>query len=69
MDYYFWVSTGKIKPDTRERFEQSWRPAEFPAGLGGAVELLHRPRAGNPGPLTAFTPTHRRDRPHSTARA
>jgi heme-degrading monooxygenase HmoA len=98
MDRYFWVSTRRIKPDTREQFEQSWRPAEFPDGLvgayvlyaeegdevvgisiwdsaeacdryrrsevearrreamglrgRGAVELLHRPRARNPGQLT-----------------
>jgi heme-degrading monooxygenase HmoA len=39
MDYYFWVSTRRIKPDTREQFEQSWRPAEFPDGLTGAYVL------------------------------
>jgi heme-degrading monooxygenase HmoA len=39
MDRYFWVSTRRIKPDARERFEQSWRPAEFPDGLVGAYVL------------------------------
>ena len=39
MDRYFWVSTRSIKPDTREQFEQSWRPAEFPDGLVGAYVL------------------------------
>jgi heme-degrading monooxygenase HmoA len=39
MDRYFWVSTRRIKPDTREQFEQSWRPAEFPDGLVGAYVL------------------------------
>ena len=39
MDYYFWVSTRRIRPDTREQFEQSWRPAEFPDGLVGAYVL------------------------------
>jgi heme-degrading monooxygenase HmoA len=33
------VSTRSIKPDTREQFEQSWRPAEFPDGLVGAYVL------------------------------
>ena len=32
MDYYFWVSTRRIKPDTREQFEQSWRLTWAPAG-------------------------------------
>jgi hypothetical protein len=32
MDRYFWVSTRRIKPDTREQVEQSWRLAEFPDG-------------------------------------
>jgi hypothetical protein len=35
MDRYFWVSTRTIKPDTREQFERSWRPAEFPDGQPG----------------------------------
>jgi heme-degrading monooxygenase HmoA len=39
MDRYFWVSTRRIKPDSREQFEQSWRPAEFPDGLLGAYVL------------------------------
>jgi heme-degrading monooxygenase HmoA len=39
MDYYFWVSTRRIKPDAREQFEQSWRPDEFPDGLVGAYVL------------------------------
>src|SRR5918994_6076041 len=39
MDRYFWVSTRRLKPDTREQFEQSWRPAEFPDGLVGAYVL------------------------------
>jgi hypothetical protein len=39
MDRYFWVSTRRIKPDTREQFEQAWRPAEFPAGLVAAYVL------------------------------
>ena len=39
MDRYFWVSTRRIKPDSRVRFEQSWRPAEFPDGLVGAYVL------------------------------
>ena len=39
MDYYFWVSTRRIKPDTREQFEQAWRPDEFPDGLVGAYVL------------------------------
>ena len=39
MDYYFWVSTRSIKPETREQFEQSSRPAEFPDGLVGAYVL------------------------------
>jgi heme-degrading monooxygenase HmoA len=39
MDRFFWVSTRTIKPDTREQFEQSWRPAEFPDGLVGAYVL------------------------------
>lgn len=39
MERYFWMSTRKIKPDTREQFEQSWRPAEFPDGLVGAYVL------------------------------
>jgi hypothetical protein len=39
MDYYFWVRTRRIKPDTREQFEQSWRPDEFPDGLVGAYVL------------------------------
>ena len=39
MDRYLWVSTRRIKPDTREQFEQSWRPAEFPDGLVGAYVL------------------------------
>jgi hypothetical protein len=37
MDYYFWVSTRRIKPDTREQFEQSWRPDEFPGRAGGRL--------------------------------
>ena len=39
MDYYFWITTRKIKPGTREEFEQSWRPAEFPSGLTAAYVL------------------------------
>ena len=39
MDYYFWVSTRRIKPETRGQFEQSWRPDEFPDGLVGAYVL------------------------------
>jgi heme-degrading monooxygenase HmoA len=39
MDYYFWVTTRTIQPDSREQFEQSWRPAEFPDGLLGAYVL------------------------------
>jgi heme-degrading monooxygenase HmoA len=39
MDYYFWVSTRRIKADAREQFEQSWRPAEFPDGLVAAYVL------------------------------
>jgi heme-degrading monooxygenase HmoA len=39
MDYYFWVTTRRIKPEAREQFEQSWRPAEFPEGLVGAYVL------------------------------
>jgi heme-degrading monooxygenase HmoA len=39
MDYYFWVTTRKIKSGSREQFEQSWRPAEFPPGLEGAYVL------------------------------
>jgi heme-degrading monooxygenase HmoA len=39
MDRYFWVSTRRIKPDARDQFEQSWRPAEFPDGLLGAYVL------------------------------
>jgi heme-degrading monooxygenase HmoA len=39
MDYYFWVSTRRLEPETREQFEQSWRPAEFPEGLVGAYVL------------------------------
>jgi heme-degrading monooxygenase HmoA len=39
MDYYFWVTTRTIKPGSREQFEQSWRPAEFPPGLVGAYVL------------------------------
>jgi heme-degrading monooxygenase HmoA len=39
MDYYFWVTTRTIKPGSREQFEQSWRPAEFPRGLVGAYVL------------------------------
>jgi heme-degrading monooxygenase HmoA len=39
MDYYFWVTTRRIKPDTRGQFEQSWRPAEFPEGLAAAYVL------------------------------
>ena len=39
MERYFWVSTRRIRPDTREQFEQSWRPAEFPDGLVGAYGL------------------------------
>lgn len=39
MDYYFWVTTRKINPGSREQFEQSWRPAEFPPGLVGAYVL------------------------------
>ena len=41
-DYYFWVSTRRIKPDAREQFEQSWRPTEFPDGLVGAFVLEER---------------------------
>jgi heme-degrading monooxygenase HmoA len=39
MDYYFWVTTRRIKPEAREQFEQSWRPPEFPEGLVGAYVL------------------------------
>jgi heme-degrading monooxygenase HmoA len=39
MDYYFWVTTRKIKSGSREQFEQSWRPAEFPEALVGAYML------------------------------
>jgi heme-degrading monooxygenase HmoA len=39
MDYSFWLTTRTIKPGTREQFEQSWRPAEFPPGLVGAYVL------------------------------
>jgi heme-degrading monooxygenase HmoA len=39
MDYYFWVTTRTIKPDSREQFEQSWRPSEFPPGLVAAYVL------------------------------
>jgi hypothetical protein len=33
------VTTRTIKPGSREQFEQSWRPAEFPPGLVGAYVL------------------------------
>jgi len=39
MERYFWVSTRTIKPDTREQFERSWRPTEFPDALVGAYVL------------------------------
>jgi heme-degrading monooxygenase HmoA len=39
MDYYFRVSTRSMQPETREQFEQSWRPAEFPDCLVGAYVL------------------------------
>jgi heme-degrading monooxygenase HmoA len=39
MDYYFWTTTRTIKPNTREQFERSWRPAEFPEGLARAYVL------------------------------
>jgi len=44
MDYYFWVTTRRIKPDTREQFEQSWRPAEFPGGPGGSLRAVRQGR-------------------------
>ena len=39
MDNYFWVTSRKIKPDSREQFEQAWRPPEFPRGLTKAYVL------------------------------
>ena len=39
MDNYFWVTSRKIKPDSREQFEQAWRPSEFPTGLTKAYVL------------------------------
>ena len=32
-DYYVWITTRRIKPGTREEFERSWEPADFPEGL------------------------------------
>ena len=39
MDNYFWVTSRKIKPDSREQFEQAWRPPEFPRGPTKAYVL------------------------------
>jgi heme-degrading monooxygenase HmoA len=39
MADYFWVTTRTIKPGSRDQFEESWRPAEFPPGLARAYVL------------------------------
>ena len=33
MDYYVWITYRRIQPGTREEFESSWEPADFPEGL------------------------------------
>jgi heme-degrading monooxygenase HmoA len=33
------MTTREIKPDSREQFEQAWRPSSFPPGLVGAYVL------------------------------
>ena len=33
MEYYVWITYRRIKPGTREEFERSWEPPEFPEGL------------------------------------
>jgi heme-degrading monooxygenase HmoA len=39
-DAYVWVTTRKLKPGTREEFNRSWRPSEFPKGMLRAYELV-----------------------------
>ncbi len=33
MDYYVWITYRRIRPGSREGFEASWEPADFPDGL------------------------------------
>ncbi len=33
MDYYVWITYRRIRPGSREEFERSWEPADFPGGL------------------------------------
>ncbi len=32
-EYYVWITERRIEPGTREEFERSWEPEEFPEGL------------------------------------
>ena len=35
---YVWITTRKLKPGSREEFNRSWRPSEFPEGMLRAYE-------------------------------
>jgi heme-degrading monooxygenase HmoA len=32
-DSFVWITTRRIRPDSLEEFEQSWRPERYPAGM------------------------------------
>jgi len=36
---YVWITTRKLKPGSRDDFEASWRPSEFPVGMLRAYQL------------------------------